>query len=296
MAQPDQGGSHRAQGALWILQIHPQVRQQHIQCRFTIEMGHHMTVMARDGAGRGNRLAPLRDPGDQAHVRAKRHPAEAPKQHRMRGGLSWIPSPLRQICSTTGQATKHLTALGGLSQLLDQLGQIGRLTIGMDQGGVGPEPLRQGLAQGRHAAEHAVILSRQIQQHHTQCGLIKILDTWRTHAHTHRPRPIADPWQLGLQLGQDLLGMSGVMVGQVDQAQGRLIGIVGLIQLCAQLRDHQAGGHGPLGMRGMAVGEQLHFFGLERLRVGFEGAAAGAVAATASALRCMSFMASPAIC
>jgi len=90
--------------------------------------------------------------------------------------------------------------------------------------------------------------------------------------------------------------MSGVMVSQVDQAQGRLIGIVGLIQLCAQLRDHQAGGHGPLGMRGMAVGKQLHFFGLERLRVGFEGAAAGAVAATASALRCMSFMASPAIC
>ena len=57
---------------------------------------------------------------------------------------------------------------------------------------------------------------------------------------------------------QDVLGVVGIVVGDVDQAQGGLLGMAGQTQLGLELGQHQARRHGPLGMGGVGAGKQFH--------------------------------------
>ena len=48
------------------------------------------------------------------------------------------------------------------------------------------------------------------------------------------------------------------VIGDVDQAQRGLAGVIGRGHLGSQLCQHQFRGHAPFGMGGVAVGEQFH--------------------------------------
>ena len=69
---------------------------------------------------------------------------------------------------------------------------------------------------------------------------------------------LTDLGQFGTEVLEDVLGLGGVVIGDVEQAQrGRRL-VVGQCHLRAQLREHQAGGHAPLRVGGVAGGEELH--------------------------------------
>ena len=57
---------------------------------------------------------------------------------------------------------------------------------------------------------------------------------------------------------QQILGMRGQVVGDVDQAQAGVARVIGGRHLGAQLSQYQFRGHAPFGMGGVAVGKQFH--------------------------------------
>ena len=125
----------------------------------------------------------------------------------------------------------------------------------MHECGVGLEPPRHGGWQGRYARKHTVLVVWQLAEHHAKRGLVKILDVVRCNAHADGAAPVRDLGQLGAQVVQDVLGVARIAVGDVQQAQRRGAGIAGQGHHGAQLRQHQGGGHGPLGVGCVTVGK-----------------------------------------
>ena len=109
--------------------------------------------------------------------------------------------------------------------------------------------------QRRHAREHAVLVCGHIQQHDRQRGLVKVLGVVGRHAHPHGAAPVGDLRQFAAQVVEQRLGVVAIVVGDVEQAQGGRCSVVGQRHLGAQLRQHQRGGHAPLGVGGMASGK-----------------------------------------
>ena len=93
----------------------------------------------------------------------------------------------------------------------------------------------------------------QITQHHGQGGLVEILDVVRSNPDANRATPVGDLRQLGCQVIKNVLCMGGVVVRDVEQAQRWRGGITRQRHVGAQLRQHQASGHRPLRMGGVAV-------------------------------------------
>ena len=125
------------------------------------------------------------------------------------------------------------------------------VAVGVDQRGV----RLKAQTQRRHARKHAVLVGGQLAQHDGQRGLVKVLDVVGRNAHAHRARPVGDFRQLGTQVVEDFLSLPGIVVSDVQQRQRGRAGVAVQGHLGAQLRQHQPGGHGPLGVGGMAVGE-----------------------------------------
>ena len=112
--------------------------------------------------------------------------------------------------------------------------------------------------QGRNAGENAVLVAGHVQQHHCQCGLVKVLHVVGRNANTDRARPIGDRGQGAAQGFQNFFGRCSVVVGDVEQGQGGRLRVVGLRHLRLQLRKHQAAGHLPLRMRSVGVRKKGH--------------------------------------
>ena len=102
-----------------------------------------------------------------------------------------------------------------------QLGQFRGIAIGMHQRGMGLEPHRQRC----HTGEHPVLVGWQIEQHHGQRGLVKIFGVVARHPDTDGARPVGDAGQFGTQVVQDVLRRFRVMVGDIEQRQGRCAGV-----------------------------------------------------------------------
>ena len=152
------------------------------------------------------------------------------------------------------QAAKQITRGRAQGHLRDQLGQVGRRRVRVNQGGVGLKPE----AKGRYAGKHPVLVGRQLAQHQRQRGFIKILHVVGRNAHAHRAGPIGDFRQFGTQVVQDVLRLLRIVVSDVEQRQRRRAGIAVQRHLGPKLRQHQAGGHLPLRVGGMAVRKQFH--------------------------------------
>ena len=112
--------------------------------------------------------------------------------------------------------------------------------------------------QWRHAREDAVLIAGNIQQHHRQGGLIKVLGIAGTHPYANSAAPVSHLRQLGAEKIQQRLCLAGVVVGDVEQAQRGRMGVAGQRHLRAQLCQHQGGSHAPLRMCGMAGGAAFH--------------------------------------
>ena len=212
-------------------------------------------VLVRDGH------TTLGDPRHQGHLWAKGHATQTTAVNTARRTLTAhvaarADGKLHRGMAAAGQAPKHVFAVGALGEFGNQVAHIGGLAIGVHQGGVGLKT--HVLAQRRHATEHPVLVVRQLAQHHRQGGLVKVLDVVACNAHTHRARPIGDGGQFGAQPIQDVLGLVGIVVGDVNQAQGGLRCMGGQTQLRFELGQHQASRHRPLRVGGMGTGKQLH--------------------------------------
>ena len=143
-----------------------------------------------------------------------------------------------------------------LGQLVNQLGHIGGLTIGVHQRGLRHKaigPLRGG--QRLHTAKHTVVFGRHVAQQNSQGGLIKILHTIGANANAYSAHPIVHTWQLVGQKVEHVLRMRRQMVGQIQNPQAGVTGVGGLRHLRLELRQRQSGCHVPLWVRGMRVGE-----------------------------------------
>ena len=114
---------------------------------------------------------------------------------------------------------------------MNELGQLRAGGVGVHQGGVS----LKAQAQRRDTRKHPVLVGRQFAQHHGQRRLIKILHIVGGNAHTHGARPVGDLGQLATQVGQNLLGLWRVMVGDVEQGQRGCVGIAVQRHLRTQL-------------------------------------------------------------
>ena len=129
------------------------------------------------------------------------------------------------------------------------------MAIGMHQRGRCLESAGRVARQWGHAREHAVLVGRYVQQHHRQRRLIKILGVVGCHAHAYGAAPVGHLGQFTAQVIEKFLCVAGVMVRDVEQAQRGGRRIFGQGHLGPQLRQHQGGGHAPLGVGGMASGK-----------------------------------------
>ena len=110
----------------------------------------------------------------------------------------------------------------------------------------------------RNTREHAVLVAWQFTQHDGHGGLVKVLHVVGRNAYANGAGPVGDSGQFTTQVVQYFLRGAGVVVGHVQQGQGRRPGVALQGHLGAQLRQHQPRRHDPLRMGCVAVGEQFH--------------------------------------
>ncbi|MDV7402188.1 hypothetical protein RZS08_62775, partial [Arthrospira platensis SPKY1] len=92
--------------------------------------------------------------------------------------------------------------------------------VGMDQRGVGLEAVAAARGgQGRHTTEDAVAVRPEVTQHDAQRRLIEILDPAGRHTNAHRADPVGHFAQLISEKAQYVPGLTGIVVGDVDQPQ-----------------------------------------------------------------------------
>ena len=228
-----------------------------------VQFQHHVVVGCRDGVQRAHRLATLRDARQQRHLRPKGHARQTAVEHptgcALPGHVAIAAHGKLHVGGAAGaEAAKQVAGFGAVGHFLQQLGQIGRVSIGVDQGGLGHKTAGRVARQRCHAREHAVLVSGNVQQHHRQGWLIKILGVVGRHAHPHGAAPVGHLGQFAGQIVQQFARVIGVVVGDVQQAQRGRRGIGGQRHLCAQLRQNQRSRHAPLGMGGMASRKKSH--------------------------------------
>ena len=160
------------------------------------------------------------------------------------------------------QAAEHIATADAFGHFLDQAGHVRRARVGMYQRGMGlkaashrPRPCGR---QWRHAGKHPVLAMRQLAQHDGHGRLVEILGVVGCNAHAHRAAPVGDFWQLRADMVQDVLRVGRIAVSDVQQPQCGRRRVNGQSHVGAKLGQHQGRSHGPLGVGGVAVGEELH--------------------------------------
>ena len=205
-AHTDQRGTHFGQRFTRRIERYVEVSQHHVQGGFSVQRCHDIAFTSGDFVGARDRLAALGNPRHQSHtagqVAGESHATQAASEDATRRALAvdiavTAQCKLHSFTATGGQAAKHITAFRTFSHFADQLGDIWSARVSMDQRRVGVKTAAGRRRQRCDARKHTVLVMRQLAQHCTQRGLIKILHVVRCDAHAYRAAPVGHLGQLG---------------------------------------------------------------------------------------------------
>ena len=162
------------------------------------------------------------------------------------------------------KTAEQVAGAGPAGHLGNQVGEFRRGGVGVNQRGMRLEAAHLCTAQRRYAGEHAVLVARQRAQHQADAGLVEILRVVGRNADADGARPVGHLGQLCTQVREDVLRIGAIVVGDVEQPEGRRRRVIGQGHLCSQLGEHEPGRHAPLGMGGVTGGKQFHGFSVLR--------------------------------
>ncbi len=166
-----------------------------------------------DGARRPDRLAALRHPRDQADFRAEQHPRQPAGENAI--------GHVQGAVARRRQAAEEIAGGSARAQLVQQVLDIRRAALGMDQRGMGREVGGGGGGRRRQwllPGEQPERAGRQCRRHQHHGRLVEVFDAAGADAHASRTHPgHARPGFL--QRGEDGLCGRRVIVAQVAPAE-----------------------------------------------------------------------------
>ena len=156
-----------------------------------IQRDHHVIPCFGHHPHFGYRFAALGHAGDQIHLRPKGHAAHATAENTLAAPMARQRAvagkrKLHAAATAAGQAAKQVTALGAPRHIAQQLGDIGRGRIHMQQRGLRLKPQ----IQRGDTGEHAELVAGDFQQHDRQRRFVEILHIGRGDTNPHGTGPV----------------------------------------------------------------------------------------------------------